>query len=72
MIHDQKTLYGSWVTNVWRMDELLERLARWEVHPADLVSHRFSLDDAPKAYELMASGNCGKVAVCFDEELDGE
>ena len=62
MIHDQKTLYGSWVTNVWRMDELLERLARWEVHPADLVSHRFSLDDAPKAYELMASGNCGKVA----------
>ncbi|MFL2859535.1 MAG: zinc-binding dehydrogenase [Pontiellaceae bacterium] len=72
MIHDQKTLYGSWVTNVWRMDELLERLARWEVHPADLVSHRFSLEEAPKAYELMAAGKCGKVAVCFDEELNGE
>ena len=71
MIHDQKTMYGSWVTNLWRMEELLERLARWGVHPADLITHRFSLDDAPKAYELMASGKCGKVAVCFDEELEG-
>ena len=53
------------------MDELLERLARWKVHPEDLVSHRFSLEDAPKAYELMAAGKCGKVAVCFDEELKG-
>lgn len=70
MIHDQKTLYGSWVTNLWRMDELLERLARWEVHPEDLITHRFGLEDAADAYELMASGKCGKVAVCFDEELE--
>lgn len=69
IIHDQKTIYGSWVTNTWRMEELVERLVRWGIHPEDLVTHRFSLDQADKAYELMASGKCGKVAVVFDEEL---
>ena len=33
MIHDQKTLYGSWVTSTWRMKELVERLVRWNLHP---------------------------------------
>jgi len=69
MIHDQKTLYGSWVTNIWRMEELVERIVRWNIRPADLITHRFPLDKAPEAYALMASGKCGKVAVCFDEEL---
>ena len=49
----------------------MERLVRWNLHPADLVTHRFPLDKADQAYTLMASGKCGKVAVCFDEELVG-
>lgn len=69
IIHDQITIYGSWVTNVWRMEELVERLVRWGLHPEDLVTHRFSLDEADKAYELMNEGKCGKVAIVFDEEL---
>jgi threonine dehydrogenase-like Zn-dependent dehydrogenase len=69
IIHDQKTIYGSWVTSTWLMDELVERLVRWNLHPADLVTHRFPLDQVDRAYTLMASGKCGKVAVCFDEEL---
>jgi threonine dehydrogenase-like Zn-dependent dehydrogenase len=69
MIHDQKTLYGSWVTSTWLMEELVERLVRWNLHPADIITHRFPLDKAAEAYALMASGKCGKVAVCQDEEL---
>jgi len=69
IIHDQKTIYGSWVTSTWRMEELVEQLVRWRLHPAELVTHRFSLDRVGDAYALMASGRCGKVAVCFDEEL---
>jgi len=69
IIHDQKTIFGSWVTSTWLMEELVERLVRWNLHPADLVTHRFALDRADEAYALMASGKCGKVAVCFDEEL---
>ena len=69
MIHDQKTVYGSWVTSIWLMEDLVERIVRWKIHPEDLVTHRFPLEKADEAYSLMASGKCGKVAVVFDEEL---
>ena len=69
IIHDQKTIFGSWVTSTWLMEELVERLVRWKLHPADLVTHRFALEGVADAYAVMASGECGKVAVCFDEEL---
>jgi threonine dehydrogenase-like Zn-dependent dehydrogenase len=69
IIHDQKTIVGSWVTSTWLMEELVERLVRWNLHPAELVTHRFALDRVGDAYALMSSGRCGKVAVCFDEEL---
>ena len=72
MIHDQKTLYGSWVTSTWLMEELVERLVRWNLHPADIITHRFPLERAGEAYALMASGKCGKVAVCADEELTAD
>jgi threonine dehydrogenase-like Zn-dependent dehydrogenase len=68
MLHDQKTLYGSWVTSVWLMEDLVERLVAWELHPEKLVTDRFPLDKADEAYRLMAEGRCGKVAVVFDEE----
>ena len=71
IIHDQKTIFGSWVTSIWLMEELVERLVTWKLHPAELVTHRFELEHVDQAYSLMASGRCGKVAVCFDEELAG-
>lgn len=69
IIHDQKTIYGSWVTSIWKMEELVERLVRWGIHPEELVTHRFTLDQAADAYALMAEGKCGKVVVVFDEEI---
>ena len=51
------------------MEELVERLVRWNIHPADLITHRFPIHQVDQAYALMASGKCGKVAVAFDEEL---
>jgi threonine dehydrogenase-like Zn-dependent dehydrogenase len=64
IIHDQKTIYGSWVTSTWLMEELVERLVRWDLHPEEIITNRFALDNAAEAYALMASGRCGKVAVC--------
>ncbi|GHV39287.1 alcohol dehydrogenase [Spirochaetia bacterium] len=69
IIHPQKSIYGSWVTSIWLMENLVEELVRWKLHPETLVTHRFPLEKADDAYKLMAGGNCGKVAVCFDEEL---
>lgn len=68
IIHGQKTIYGSWVTSLWRMEELVERLVRWGIHPEDLITDEFSIEDASKAYELMAGGQCGKVAVVFGDQ----
>ena len=51
IIHDQKTIYGSWVTSIWLMEELVERLVRWNLHPEDIVTHRFPLDQADEAYK---------------------
>jgi threonine dehydrogenase-like Zn-dependent dehydrogenase len=69
IIHPQKSIYGSWVTSIWLMENLVEELVRWDIHPDKLVTHRFPLEKADDAYRLMAEGQCGKVAVCFDEEL---
>lgn len=69
IIHDQISIHGSWVTNIWRMEELVERLVRWNIHPENLVTHRFTLDNVDKAYQLMDEGRCGKVAVVYDEEV---
>lgn len=68
IIHDQKSIYGSWVTSTWRMEELVERLVRWELHPEAIVTHRFPLERIGDAYALMASGRCGKVAICPTKE----
>lgn len=69
IIHGQKTIFGSWVTSIWKMEELVERLVSWKIHPENLVTHRFTLDKADQAYALMNEGRCGKVAVVFDEEI---
>ena len=66
----RRLFYGSWVTNIWRMEELVERIVRWGIRPDKLITHRFGLDEVSEAYALMASGKCGKVAVVFDEESE--
>ena len=70
IIHGQKTIYGSWVTSLWKMEELVERLVRWGIHPEDLITDEFGIEDASKAYELMAGGQCGKVAVVFGDQSE--
>jgi threonine dehydrogenase-like Zn-dependent dehydrogenase len=69
LIHEQKTVCGSWVTSLWRMTDLVALLAHWQSHPEETVTHAFGLEEASAAYEVMASGKSGKVAVLFDEEL---
>jgi threonine dehydrogenase-like Zn-dependent dehydrogenase len=65
LIHEQKTIYGSWVTSIWKMEELVEKIAKWGIHPEDLVTHKFPLEKASEAYSVMAEGKCGKVEVVF-------
>lgn len=63
LIHPQIALYGSWVTSLGHMEDLVERLSRWNLHPDKTVTHRFTLDQAAQAYEIADQGQSGKVVI---------
>jgi threonine dehydrogenase-like Zn-dependent dehydrogenase len=67
MIHKQLTLYGSWVCSIGQMEDLVEDLVRWQLHPESIVSHRFALTQAQQAYEIFDTGRTGKVAIVWPE-----
>lgn len=63
VIHPQLTLVGSWVCSITQMEELVELLVRWGLHPEEMVTDRFGLADAGEAYALADRGRAGKVAL---------
>lgn len=63
LIHPQLTVHGSWVTSTWRMEQLVQDLVRWDLHPDVVVTDRFALDDAASAYELADAARSGKVGI---------
>ena len=65
LIHRQLTVHGSWVTSTWRMGELLDRLDRWGLHPETVVTDRFPLAEAEKAYAVADGGAGGKVGIVW-------
>ncbi len=67
LIHKQITLFGSWVTSLKHLEELLERLDRWQFHPERTCTHQLPLREAAQAYELADLGQSGKVCLVFDE-----
>jgi len=66
LIHKQITLYGSWVTSLKHLNELVERLDRWGIHPDVTCTHRLPLTQAAEAYKLAADGQTGKVCIVFE------
>jgi len=67
IIHRQIAIYGSWVTSLGNMEDLIERLDRWQIQPDRIVTHTFPLEKAPEAYQLMDEGKCGKVAIVWPD-----
>jgi threonine dehydrogenase-like Zn-dependent dehydrogenase len=49
------------------MEDLVEKLVEWDLKPEVIVSHRFTLDQAAKAYRVADEGQSGKVVIVFDE-----
>ena len=66
LIHPQITLYGSWVTSVGHMEELVEKLVAWNLKPEVTVTHRFGLDQAAEAYRIADEGQSGKVVLVME------
>ncbi len=63
IIHPQLTIVGSWVCSITQMEELVELLVRWDLHPEAMVTDTFTLDEAEAAYALADGGRAGKVAI---------
>ena len=66
VIHPQLTILGSWVCSIGQMEELVELLVRWDLHPDRMVTHRFEVSEAEEAYRLADGGAAGKIALVFD------
>lgn len=66
LIHKQITLFGSWVTSLYHLEELVERIARWNIHPDITSTRRLPLAQATEAYRLAAGGQTGKVCIVFE------
>ena len=67
LIHKQITLYGSWVTSLKHLEDLLERLERWDLHPEQTVTDSLPLDRAAEAYRIADEGQAGKVCIVFED-----
>lgn len=66
LIHPQITLFGSWVTSLAHMEDLVEHLSRWDMHPEKTVTDRFTLEGAAEAYRLADGGQAGKVTIVWE------
>jgi len=57
----QITLIGTLIPSMGEYEEIAEFVLDKKVPLEDMVTHRFSVDDAPEAFALHESGNAGKI-----------
>lgn len=67
VIQKQLTLRGSWTFSADEGRQLCEDLVKWQLHPDVLISHKFKIADAAKAYDIFDKGLANKVAIVDDD-----
>jgi threonine 3-dehydrogenase len=60
-------IVGRRISQTWL--EMRGMIRSGAIDLAPVVTHRFALDDYQKAFDLMASGRCGKVVMFPDPSL---
>jgi len=68
LLHKNLTLHGSWVTSMANMEKLAELLNRKQIHPGQIITHRYKLAETPEAFAVFAGGKTGKVVINMEEE----
>ncbi|HUK81711.1 MAG TPA: zinc-binding dehydrogenase [Verrucomicrobiae bacterium] len=66
LIHEQITLYGSWVTSRKHLADLANHFSRLNLHPEDTCGVKLPLSKAAEAYELADKRQTGKVCIVFE------
>jgi threonine dehydrogenase-like Zn-dependent dehydrogenase len=65
IIHKQLTIYGSWTFSLSGLAEVANFVVERRVPLKELITHRFTLDQAAEAYRLFDSGRTGKVVLVW-------
>jgi propanol-preferring alcohol dehydrogenase len=60
IIQKELTISGSWVFTTFELQEMLDAMERYDIHFNQLITHRFSIEEAPEALELFDQGKTGK------------
>lgn len=68
IISKQLTLLGSWIYNRAQHDEIVDLVLERDLPLASLITHRFSIVQAPEAYACFDAGKTGKVLFTWEEE----
>jgi len=68
LLHKQLTLHGLWVCGIFEMGQLLEHLARKQLHPEATMTPSFPLSETKQAYETFDAGKTGKVVISWEDE----
>jgi threonine dehydrogenase-like Zn-dependent dehydrogenase len=55
------TVIGAWYFPIWQYDEITHFLIERKVPVSEMVSHRFQLEDAPRAFEMLLNRSAEKM-----------
>ena len=66
IIHNQIAVYGSWLTSLRRVEDLIERLLEWNLRPEIVVTQCSSFEQAAEACRIADEGQSGKVCVVME------
>jgi threonine dehydrogenase-like Zn-dependent dehydrogenase len=63
IVGKQLTLYGSFVMPIHLYRDLTRLMIEHKIRFDAMVTHRYAIEDGPKALQVMDSGECGKVII---------
>ena len=67
IIHRHLTLMGSWTFSTFGLAEAARYTAERDVQLKSVITSRFTIEEAPRAYEEFSSGAPGKFVINWDE-----
>jgi threonine dehydrogenase-like Zn-dependent dehydrogenase len=65
-VHRQITMFGTSIYPDTQLDEIYGFVRRHQVPLSSVVSHYFSIEDGPKAFQVADTATAGKVCFTFD------
>ncbi len=66
IIHKQLTILGSWTFSLSGLAEVANFVVERRLPLLDLITHRYTLDQAAEAYQLFDTGKTGKAVFLWD------